>query len=48
MGQETGLPSGNPPQPMRGSALVALQLLVLPPGPSDEYPIKDPEGGVQR
>jgi hypothetical protein len=48
MHQEARLPASNPPEPMRGSALMALQLLVFPHGPSDEYPIKDPEGSVQR
>ena len=47
MHKEARLPSGNPPEPMRGSALVAFQLLVFPHGPLDQNPIKHPEAKQQ-
>ena len=48
MHKEARLPSGNPPEPMRGPALMALQLLVFPHGPADQNPVQDPEGRLQR
>lgn len=48
MHKEARLPSGDPPEPMRGSALMALQLLVFPHGPFDQNPLQDPEGRIQR
>jgi hypothetical protein len=48
MHQEARLPSGNPPEPMGGSALVAFQLLIFPHGPFDQNAIQDLEGRIQR
>src|SRR5262249_31395277 len=48
MHKEARLPLGNPPEPMGGAALMALQLLVFPHGPPDQNPVQDPEGRVQR
>jgi len=48
MHKEARLPLGNLPEPMRGPALVALQLLVFPHGPTDQNAVQDPEGRIQR
>lgn len=48
MHKEARLPSGDPPEPMRGPALMALQLLVFPHGPADQNPVQDLEGRIQR
>ena len=48
MHKEARLPLGNPSEPMRGPALMALQLLEFPHGPLDQNPIKDLEGRIQR
>ena len=48
MHKEARLPSGDPSKPMRGPALMALQLLEFPHGPLDQNPIKDLEGRIQR
>jgi hypothetical protein len=48
MHNEARLPLGNPSEPMRGPALMALQLLVFPHGPADQNPVQDPEGRRQR
>jgi len=45
MHKEARLPSGNPPEPTGGSALMAFQLLVFPHGPFDQNPIQDQEVG---
>jgi hypothetical protein len=48
MHEEARLPLGHPPEPMRGSALLAFQLLVFPHGPADQNAVQDPEGRIQR
>ena len=48
MHKEARLPLGNPSEPMRGSALMAFQLLVFPHGPFDQNAIQDLEGRIQR
>src|SRR5262249_26973185 len=42
------LPSGHPPEPRGGSALVAFQLLIFPHGPLDRHAIQDRAGRRQR
>jgi hypothetical protein len=46
--QEARLPWRHPSEPLGGSPLLALQLLVLPHGPADPHPVQAPAGRSPR